>query len=82
MYDAPPSRQVEMSLSQERLALKSGVKLRLGSLNGSGQQKGVDALIIHDLTQLARDGAADRFMLMSGDYDLRLAVEQAQACGA
>lgn len=81
-YDAPPSKQVEMSLSQERLALKSGVKLRLGSLNGSGQQKGVDALIIHDLTQLARDGAADRFMLMSGDEDLRLAVEQAQACGA
>lgn len=81
-YDAPPSRHVEMSASQERLALKPGVKMRLGTLNGTGQQKGVDALIINDLTQLARDGAADRFVLMSGDEDLRLAVEQAQACGA
>lgn len=79
-YDAPPRHQ-PIGSSQLRLAELPGVKLRLGSLNGEGQQKGVDALIQSDMGTLCRNGAASRFLLLSGDEDLRLAVEQAQAFG-
>jgi uncharacterized LabA/DUF88 family protein len=80
-YDAPPSRSERMSSSQERMGLMPGVKLRLGALNGAGQQKGVDALICRDIEDLARKQAVDSIMLVSGDEDLRLAVEEAQSHG-
>lgn len=79
-YDAPPSPG-EPSASQRRLALCDGVKLRLGTLNGAGQQKGVDGLIISDMTALARNGAVDALLLVSGDEDLRQAMEEAQSYG-
>lgn len=81
-YDAPPNRGQAMSASQEKLGMSEGVKLRMGKLNGNGQQKGVDALICHDLVELARNGAADSFLLVSGDEDLHLSMEQAQGLGA
>ena len=80
-YDAPPSRGQQLSASQEKIALSDGVKLRLGTLNGNGQQKGVDALICRDLEDLSEKKAANYFLLISGDEDLRLGVEFAQSYG-
>jgi hypothetical protein len=46
-----------------------------------GQQKGVDLRIGLDLVTHARNGAADVFILVSGDDDLTEAVEEAQVHG-
>ena len=69
------------SLDQHTLALQSGVKLRLGALNSAGEQKGVDSLIITDLIELARNHAISDAVVVSGDEDLRIAVEVAQTYG-
>ena len=45
-------------------------KLRLGTRNGYGAQKGVDGLIIADLIGLAHARAVDRVLIVSGDADL------------
>ncbi|GAA0562596.1 NYN domain-containing protein [Paractinoplanes ferrugineus] len=57
------------------------VKLRLGRFGVDGQQKGVDLRIGLDLVTHARNGAADVFILVSGDDDLTEAVEEAQVHG-
>ncbi len=57
------------------------VKLRLGRLNRRNQQKGVDALIYHDLMTLARERAISDAFLLSGDEDLREGVRAAQEIG-
>lgn len=57
------------------------VKLRLGRLNRRNQQKGVDALIYHDLMTLARERAVSDAFLLSGDEDLREGVRAAQEIG-
>lgn len=57
------------------------VKLRLGRLNQRNQQKGVDALIYHDLMTLARERAICDAFLLSGDEDLREGVRAAQEIG-
>lgn len=57
------------------------VKLRLGRLNNRNQQKGVDALIYHDLMTLARERAISDAFLLSGDEDLREGVRAAQEIG-
>ena len=59
----------------------SNVKLRLGRLNRRNQQKGVDALIYHDLMTLARERAIRDAFLLSGDEDLREGVRAAQEIG-
>lgn len=64
-----------------RLAETDNVKLRLGTLNNFGQQKGVDSLVIADLIELARNGAIDTAVLVSGDDDLRVGVQVAQTFG-
>lgn len=69
------------SLDQHTLAMQSGVKLRLGALNSAGEQKGVDSLIITDLIELARNQAISDAVVVSGDEDLRVAVEVAQTFG-
>jgi uncharacterized LabA/DUF88 family protein len=56
------------------------VKLRLGRLTGAGQ-KGVDGLIILDLTTLALNRAIDTAIVFSGDEDLREAIVHAQGVG-
>jgi hypothetical protein len=70
-----------MSLEQTTLAHHVGLKLRLGSLNNAGEQKGVDSLIVTDLIELARNRAITDAVIVSGDEDLRVAVQVAQTFG-
>ncbi len=78
-YDAAangsPSKQ------QFQFAFSNDVKLRLGFLNSSGQQKGVDSLIVTDMIELARNNAISDALLISGDEDLRVGVSIAQSYG-
>ncbi len=67
--------------SQQRIAARPGGKLRLGRVNGAGQQKGVDALIYRDLITLATERAITDAYLLSGDEDLREGVKAAQDRG-
>lgn len=78
-YDAMPGSRP--SLEQTTLAHLSGMKVRFGVLNSKGQQKGVDSLIVTDLIDLARNRAIADAVLVSGDEDLRIAVEIAQTFG-
>jgi uncharacterized LabA/DUF88 family protein len=63
------------------LAYLANLKLRLGFVNSHGQQKGVDSLIFTDMISLARNGAMADAVLLSGDEDLRVGVQQAQELG-
>lgn len=63
------------------IAYLDNVKLRLGFVNQSGEQKGVDGLIFSDLTNLARNHAISDALLLAGDEDLRIGVQQAQEHG-
>lgn len=78
-YDAMPGPR--LSLEQNTLALLPFVKLRLGVLNHVGEQKGVDSLIVTDLIELARNRAIADAVIVSGDEDLRIAVQVAQSFG-
>ncbi|MEX8497176.1 MAG: NYN domain-containing protein [Leptothrix ochracea] len=78
-YDAMPGPR--LSLEQNTLAMLPGVKLRLGALNCSGEQKGVDAMIVTDVIELARNGAIADAVLISGDEDLHIAIQLAQSFG-
>jgi len=66
---------------QLALSHRESVKLRLGFLNEQGHQKGVDSLILSDLINLARNRAMADALLMTGDEDLRVGVQQAQELG-
>lgn len=57
------------------------VKVRLGFVNSQGQQKGVDSLLVTDMITLARNRAMAECVLLSGDEDLRVGVQQAQEYG-
>lgn len=63
------------------LAHLPGVKVRLGFVNSVGEQKGVDSLIVTDMINLARNRAMSDAVLLSGDEDLRVGVQQAQELG-
>ena len=63
------------------LAQQADVKVRLGFVNSQGQQKGVDSLIVTDMITLARNRAMAECVLLSGDEDLRVGVQQAQEYG-
>lgn len=78
-YDAPP--RTGMSAEHTALAYTDYVKLRLGVLNGRGQQKGVDSLIVTDLIELARNKSICDAVLLSGDEDVRIGVQIAQNFG-
>lgn len=78
-YDA--IRGPHPSMEQSALANVAGVKLRLGSLNQANEQKGVDSLIVTDIIELARNKAISDAVLVSGDEDLRIAVQLAQTFG-
>jgi uncharacterized LabA/DUF88 family protein len=78
-YDGAPKSG--MTGDQARIASITDVKLRLGSVNGFGEQKGVDGLIVHDLTELARNRAIDAAILVSGDEDVLVGVQTAQSFG-
>jgi uncharacterized LabA/DUF88 family protein len=63
------------------LAHLQDVKVRLGFVNSVGEQKGVDSLIVTDMIALARNRAISDAVLISGDEDLRVGVQQAQEFG-
>jgi len=63
------------------LAELARLKLRLGIVNSVGEQKGVDSLIITDMISLARNRGMAAAVLLSGDEDLRVGVQQAQEFG-
>lgn len=63
------------------LAYLQNVKVRLGFVNSVGEQKGVDSLIVTDMINLARNRAMSDAVLVSGDEDLRVGVQQAQEFG-
>ena len=56
-------------------------KIRLGFVNSVGEQKGVDSLIVTDMITLARNRAMASCILLSGDEDIRVGVQQAQEYG-
>lgn len=70
-----------MSDDQAAMAALDDVKLRLGAINEEGTQKGVDALIVTDLIELARLNAICDAVLLSGDEDVRIGVQIAQNYG-
>jgi len=78
-YDAMPGPR--LSMEQSALAMLPGIKLRLGALNNAGEQKGVDSLIVTDLIELARNRAIADAVVVTGDEDLRIAVQVAQSFG-
>jgi uncharacterized LabA/DUF88 family protein len=63
------------------LAHMPSVKVRLGFVNRAGEQKGVDSLVVTDMINLARNRAMTDAVLLSGDEDLRVGVQQAQEIG-
>lgn len=63
------------------LAHLNDVKVRLGFVNSVGEQKGVDSLIVTDMIALARNRAMSDAVLVSGDEDIRVGVQQAQEFG-
>lgn len=70
-----------MTVDQVALADMEDVKVRLGSINSAGQQKGVDSLLVTDLIDLARNQAISDAVVVTGDGDLRIAVQIAQSFG-
>lgn len=80
-YDAGGRPGGMPDLSQDEIGLLSRVKLRLGRLSYTGEQKGVDVRIGLDLAIQARQRVADVVYLVSGDDDLTEAVEEAQGHG-
>jgi len=79
-YDGlPPSGN--MSSDQSNIALSDNFKLRLGQINGFGQQKGVDSMIITDMIELARNKGITDAVLIGGDDDLRIGVQVTQTFG-
>ncbi len=70
-----------VSSEQQRLAGTDDVKLRLGVVSASGQQKGVDSLLVTDLVELARNHAISDAVVLSGDEDVRVGVQIAQSFG-
>ena len=72
---------VRPTTDQAALASLDDVKLRLGFINSTGQQKGVDSLIVTDLIELARLKSITDAVLLSGDEDVRVGVQIAQNYG-
>lgn len=63
------------------LAASPYCKLRLSLVNSQGEQKGVDALLVTDLIELARNRAITDALILSGDEDIRIGVQIAQTFG-
>jgi uncharacterized LabA/DUF88 family protein len=57
------------------------VQFRAGTINGRGQQKGVDSLIVTDLIELISHHAICDAVLVTGDSDLAVGIEVAQKRG-
>ncbi|HEY5330833.1 MAG TPA: NYN domain-containing protein [Acidobacteriaceae bacterium] len=70
-----------MTVEQTTLAEMADVKVRLGSINVAGHQKGVDSLLVTDLIDLARNQAIADAYVVTGDGDMRIALQIAQSFG-
>jgi len=57
------------------------VQLRTGTINGQGQQKGVDSKIVIDLIELASNHAISDALVVTGDGDLAIGIELSQRRG-
>lgn len=68
-------------VEQEAIGLQPRVKVRLGRLSPSGDQKGVDVRLGLDLATQGRAQVVDVMFLVSGDDDLTEAVDEAQSHG-
>lgn len=77
-YDGTPQGPTPQHIA---LAYQMEMKVRLGFVNSEGQQKGVDSLVVTDMLTLARNRAMADCVLLSGDEDLRVGVQQAQEYG-
>ncbi|MEI2774690.1 MAG: NYN domain-containing protein [Tetrasphaera sp.] len=80
-YDSGARPSGMPDLHQEEIGLLPRVKLRLGRISHSGEQKGVDLRIGLDLATHGRNRVVDVIYLVSGDDDLTEAVEEAQGHG-
>lgn len=70
-----------LTTEQTLAAQRNEIKLRLGIVNGLGEQKEVDTKLVTDLAELARNKAISDAIVLGGDGDLRLGVEIAQQYG-
>ncbi len=70
-----------LSVTQELIGQSENTKLRLGLVNSKGEQKEVDALIVTDLIDLARNRAITDALILSGDGDIKIGVQVAQTFG-
>jgi uncharacterized LabA/DUF88 family protein len=78
-YDGAPHGR--LSAQQAELAETDGIKLRIGSINSVGEQKGVDSLMVTDLIELARNRAIADAVVVTGDEDIIIGVLVAQSFG-
>ena len=79
-YDGP-HRTLGKSREHKAIEELDDFKLRLGTLNGVGEQKAVDGLIIADMIGLAQSRVITDALLVSGDADLTPGVLAAQNLG-
>lgn len=79
-YDAEISA-ARLTEEQVQIAEQRNCKLRLGTLNGFGVQKGVDTLMVMDMLALSRNKAVTSLLVVTGDDDIRPAIESAQEHG-
>lgn len=78
-YDGPGNNgKTSEHLSIDQL---DDFKLRLGTRNSVGSQKGVDGLIIADLISLTQQKAITHALLVTGDSDIAPGVIAAQGMG-
>lgn len=66
---------------QRSLVNVDDVQFRAGTINGRGQQKGVDSLIVTDLIELTSHHAICDAVLVTGDSDLAVGIEVSQKRG-
>jgi uncharacterized LabA/DUF88 family protein len=74
---------VKTTLTAEHKSIMAlpDVQFRAGTVNGAGQQKGVDSRIVTDLVELAGHHAVCDALLVTGDGDLAIGIELAQRRG-
>lgn len=70
-----------LSADHRALVAVDDVQLRAGTVNGKGQQKGVDSKIVIDLIELATNHAISDAMIVTGDGDLAIGIELSQRRG-
>jgi uncharacterized LabA/DUF88 family protein len=70
-----------LSSEHKKITDIDDVQLRAGTINGNGQQKGVDSLIVTDLVELAANHAIEDALVVTGDSDLAVGILIAQKRG-